>query len=35
MGLFSFVKEAGEKLWDSVSADDGSKIQDHLKAGHS
>ena len=31
MGLFSFVKEAGEKLWDSVSADDGSKIQDHLK----
>ncbi|WP_029686915.1 peptidoglycan-binding protein LysM [Tatumella saanichensis] len=31
MGLFSFVKEAGEKLWDSVSSDDGSKIQDHLK----
>ncbi|WP_294910950.1 peptidoglycan-binding protein LysM [Tatumella sp. UBA2305] len=30
MGLFSFVKEAGEKLWDAVSADAGSKIQDHL-----
>lgn len=30
MGLFSFVKEAGEKLWDAVSADAGTKIQDHL-----
>ncbi len=30
MGLFSFVKEAGEKLWDAVSTDAGSKIQDHL-----
>ncbi len=30
MGLFNFVKEAGEKLWDAVSADAGSKIEAHL-----
>ncbi|WP_159566258.1 peptidoglycan-binding protein LysM [Budvicia diplopodorum] len=38
MGLFSFAKEAGEKLWDSVSAskpeDQSSKLKEHLeKAG--
>jgi len=33
MGLFDFVKEAGEKIWDSVTSHDdaASKIQDHLK----
>ncbi|MBT0729722.1 peptidoglycan-binding protein LysM [Rosenbergiella nectarea] len=33
MGLFDFVKEAGEKIWDSVSSHDdaATKIQDHLK----
>ena len=35
MGLFNFVKEAGEKLWDSVTgnSDDArkSKIEEHLK----
>ncbi|EJL91148.1 peptidoglycan-binding protein [Pantoea sp. RIT-PI-b] len=32
MGLFDFVKEAGEKLWDAVSGgDDASKkLQDHI-----
>jgi nucleoid-associated protein YgaU len=32
MGLFNFVKEAGEKLWDAVTgADDPSKkLQDHI-----
>lgn len=34
MGLFSFVKDAGEKLWDSLSAnkseDQGSKLKEHL-----
>jgi nucleoid-associated protein YgaU len=32
MGLFNFVKEAGEKLWDAVSGgDDASKkLQDHI-----
>ncbi len=36
MGLFTFVKEAGEKLWNSVSAQKGSeqgeKLQAHVKA---
>jgi len=33
MGLFDFVKEAGEKIWDSVTSHDdaATKIQDHLK----
>lgn len=33
MGLFNFVKEAGEKLWDSVSShnDAATKVQEHLK----
>ncbi|MBT0728073.1 peptidoglycan-binding protein LysM [Rosenbergiella australiborealis] len=33
MGLFDFVKEAGEKIWDSVSSHDdaATKIQDHLQ----
>ncbi|SEQ74972.1 BON domain-containing protein [Rosenbergiella nectarea] len=33
MGLFDFVKEAGEKIWNSVSSHDdaATKIQDHLK----
>lgn len=35
MGLFSFVKDAGEKLWDSVSAnkpeDQSAKLKDHLE----
>ena len=33
MGLFDFVKEAGEKIWDSVSSHDdaATKIKDHLK----
>lgn len=31
MGLFDFVKEAGEKLWDSLKGDEGSKVEDHLK----
>ncbi|QKJ86147.1 peptidoglycan-binding protein LysM [Paramixta manurensis] len=32
MGLFNFVKEAGEKLWDSVSgaADQSKKLQEHI-----
>ncbi|AFJ48501.1 peptidoglycan-binding protein LysM [Shimwellia blattae] len=35
MGLFSFVKDAGEKLWDTVSGhtssdDMAKKVQDHL-----
>ncbi|POP41202.1 peptidoglycan-binding protein LysM [Superficieibacter electus] len=33
MGLFNFVKDAGEKLWDAVSGhhdDQSKKIQDHL-----
>jgi nucleoid-associated protein YgaU len=31
MGLFSFVKEAGEKLWDSVtSGDQGKKLESHI-----
>lgn len=35
MGLFSFVKDAGEKLWDTVSGNTSSddmakKVQDHL-----
>lgn len=35
MGLFSFVKDAGEKLWDTVSGNQSSddmakKVQDHL-----
>ena len=34
MGLFDFVKEAGEKLWDSLKGNDGdqgSKLEEHLK----
>ena len=35
MGLFDFVKDAGEKLWDSLKggndSDNGSKVEDHLK----
>ena len=36
MGLLSFVKEAGEKIWDSVSghndaAAQNAKVQEHLK----
>jgi len=33
MGLFDFVKEAGEKIWDSVTSHDdaATKIQEHLK----
>lgn len=34
MGLFNFVKEAGEKLWDSLTdkdKDPGTKVTDHLK----
>lgn len=35
MGLFSFVKDAGEKLWDSVSGskpeDQSSKLKQHLE----
>ena len=34
MGLFSFVKEAGEKLWDSVTGHDGAeqskKLETHI-----
>jgi nucleoid-associated protein YgaU len=32
MGLFNFVKEAGEKLWDAVSGgdDQSKKLQDHI-----
>ncbi|MDF2786220.1 MAG: peptidoglycan-binding protein [Pantoea eucrina] len=32
MGLFNFVKEAGEKLWDTVTGSDDSskKLQDHI-----
>ena len=32
MGLFNFVKEAGEKLWDSVTGgdDQNKKLQDHI-----
>ncbi|WP_428945400.1 peptidoglycan-binding protein LysM [Pantoea sp. FN060301] len=33
MGLFNFVKEAGEKLWDSVTGDkndQSKKLQDHI-----
>ncbi|HEX4503298.1 MAG TPA: peptidoglycan-binding protein LysM [Scandinavium sp.] len=31
MGLFSFVKEAGEKLWDSVTgSDQGKKLETHI-----
>lgn len=33
MGLFNFVKEAGEKLWDSVTgnaADQSAKLKEHL-----
>jgi nucleoid-associated protein YgaU len=32
MGLFNFVKEAGEKLWDAVSGgdDQNKKLQDHI-----
>ncbi|MGL6018675.1 MAG: peptidoglycan-binding protein LysM [Gibbsiella quercinecans] len=33
MGLFNFVKEAGEKLWDTVTgnaADQSAKLKDHL-----
>ncbi|CNI04421.1 LysM domain/BON superfamily protein [Yersinia thracica] len=34
MGLFNFVKEAGEKLWDAVSGgeDQNKKLQEHIKA---
>lgn len=33
MGLFNFVKEAGEKLWDSITSHDdaSSKVAGHLK----
>lgn len=35
MGLFDFVKDAGEKLWDSLKggndSDNGSKVEEHLK----
>ena len=34
MGLFDFVKEAGEKLWDSLKGDEGDqgvKVEEHLK----
>lgn len=34
MGLFDFVKDAGEKLWDTLKGDDrdqGSKVEEHLK----
>lgn len=33
MGLFNFVKEAGEKLWDTLTSHDdaATKVQDHLK----
>lgn len=34
MGLFDFVKEAGEKLWDSLKGDEGdqgAKVEEHLK----
>lgn len=32
MGLFNFVKEAGEKLWDSVTGgdDQNKKLQEHI-----
>ena len=32
MGLFNFVKEAGEKLWDAVNGgdDQNKKLQDHI-----
>lgn len=35
MGLFNFVKDAGEKLWDAVTAnhdkdDQAKKVQEHL-----
>ncbi|KGT94880.1 peptidoglycan-binding protein [Erwinia typographi] len=34
MGLFNFVKEAGEKLWDSVTGgdDQNKKLQDHISS---
>lgn len=33
MGIFSFVKEAGEKLWDNLTdhKDQSDKVSDHLK----
>ncbi|MBV7406878.1 peptidoglycan-binding protein LysM [Enterobacter sp. ENT03] len=34
MGLFDFVKDAGEKLWDSLKghdSDQGAKLEEHLK----
>ncbi|MBB3320837.1 MULTISPECIES: peptidoglycan-binding protein LysM [Atlantibacter] len=34
MGLFDFVKDAGEKLWDTLKGDDhdqGRKVEEHLK----
>lgn len=34
MGLFNFVKEAGEKLWDKLTdshQDQGEKVTEHLK----
>ncbi|BCU54042.1 peptidoglycan-binding protein LysM [Enterobacter kobei] len=34
MGLFDFVKDAGEKLWDSLKGNDsdqGTKLEEHLK----
>ena len=33
MGIFNFVKEAGEKLWDSLTdhKNQGDKVTDHLK----
>lgn len=34
MGIFNFVKEAGEKLWDNLTAsqkDTGDKVSEHLK----
>lgn len=31
MGLFNFVKEAGEKLWDAVSGANKSSMSDKLK----
>lgn len=34
MGLFDFVKDAGEKLWDTLKGNDanqGNKVEEHLK----
>lgn len=34
MGIFNFVKEAGEKLWDNLTEshkDAGDKVSEHLK----